>query len=1664
MDKGGTEDDNGLVTRQCTSVGQEIEVLSSTGAAWTTYNCQAQDLVVPGNRRYDVLRQRQEWATWFWGRAVSVKRTQDPIGLSTAVASRYRINATSLAHPDTDLVIIMLARPSPFLSVAAYAQCLQTDQYSRCTVGVVNTVPAILDVGQSLVRKVISSERQTAAHEVAHLLGAVRLGPHWINATNGFPADVNSYAVYEPAGTLAYPKPMVRIASPRVLSLARKAFGCPTLTGVPLEDLPLGAAVHWESRVLGPEFMSYGSSMGEEYVSDITLAMLEDSNQFVANYSMAGALIEALDTPLRQSSAPTLLAASQESSYEAPEPYPPGMLRWGRSAGCDFVDGSPVSWPEHYVCQKQGESGCTPDNRAGAVCTLRFGVEELETVTCAKVTSTTRTNPDGHVVEQWSVGCESTNDNCADGSCAIPSMYQYFGNSPNAIADFDTSDLFPNSDTTGAMPGNTGGASAAMDYLPVRIKYWNCGEQATVISQNNRTSQESVVVDGSIFADRADLVRNGGQEHCKNCRCFRSSLLQFNEGISFGSKLGMCYRANCYRSDYLQVGVKGFSSGLTNWYACPRKGGSLLIAGYTGSLECPAAETFCVQENISGIRYAENSSILEWILLGITLTVVLMGLFILFFPCLREPCVLRMKQACAVHQFDENREILLYGKDLYDDERSMWEPDEVNSSWVRHFTMYLTVANVLVLIMLTIVISISFLPPESGVPLSALTLVLLFVGALGYVGARGKAQGASCAAISFVFMGAMSALLVVVSVFTTGLGGIVDPEEYMDRNWENVCDFLHNGDDKFCTETLANSQLREESIEEDKGTVVALISIASVLAIVYAGVLVAAVTRAARMIHSDVLIAVAFASSAYFMATLGFIMVLLFSFALHTYDGPLGAALFGTLLVLGFVVLFVALAALWGVWKMNHKWLLRQFIAVWIMLPVALAIGITLLVLSDDVAADVRGMSDSEAASAAEYFGLQGISQESFAAFMKDLFENLGIGALIIFGILVFRVISSILFRRELRIFLADRSARVARQERRLRAMGFSAHFAESRDAFDIRFGFAVDTAGTPSLSAADRTESWHASHGETGSSRSLAASKASAHSASIASIARMVASLTPGFHQLAARVTASPRLPRARRPYKSLGQTADVPSIAMLDSTGEAQLPMHRTASDGEVPAARAVRFLPQGSVSMGGRGSRNDAVAAGSAFPLGRSTTPVVGMGSAASGYATSAHSTAVGSTSCKHALPHPLHIHTGVRSAEQPLPQTSLGSVRSMALLSATQGSMPFQMVIAELRHDTRAMRSRMDRPLALLRARHRPFVQRTPAAHWRRAASPVGSPRAGIPSLQPPHAARSTALSAPSAQSAPFNGQMVSPSTRQHAAGPVDSLQAGKPPSQASFPAPQASPPPPAPGMGFDTAPPDMLQPSLGEQDIPDSLDDDSQPQQSLRSVHGLTDLGLNTNTNTTMVQGSVSLASIESSIPVWMQRSGSLHLESQLDIATGTASSAEPVQVIAAPGSPFRRAQGETHESSTGVSMSVQYGEVLAALRGLGSGAPSNAGTALPAAGGAANGPMHGLVEENHVQGTHAKQRHVSSVSRLQGSTQQLGAVTPRHVGRHSRRVAWAHRSAQGSPRASLVAAPSWSEVSTPRGGHATSSLSSVHSFARFSSDVHGAYSHPAWES
>nr|XP_042699050.1 leishmanolysin-like peptidase isoform X2 [Chrysemys picta bellii] len=108
------------------------------------------------------------------------------------------------------------------------------------------------------------------------------------------------------------------LLTPRVVEEARKHFDCPILEGMELENQGgMGTELnHWEKRLLENEAMT-GSHTQNRVFSRITLALMEDTGWYKANYSMA----EKLD--------------------------------WGRDKGCDFVMKSCKFWIDQKKEKRQ---------------------------------------------------------------------------------------------------------------------------------------------------------------------------------------------------------------------------------------------------------------------------------------------------------------------------------------------------------------------------------------------------------------------------------------------------------------------------------------------------------------------------------------------------------------------------------------------------------------------------------------------------------------------------------------------------------------------------------------------------------------------------------------------------------------------------------------------------------------------------------------------------------------------------------------------------------------------------------------------------------------------------------------------------------------------------------------------------------------------------------------------------------------------------------------------------------------------------------------------------------------------------------------------------------------------------------------------------------------
>lgn len=138
------------------------------------------------------------------------------------------------------------------------------------------------------------------------------------------------------------------VVTPRVQEEAQKHFNCSSLEGAELENQggPGTELAHWEKRLFENEGMT-GAFTQNSVFSRITLALMEDTGWYVANYDMA-------------------------------EP-----LRWGKNLGCLFAKNSCKAWMMaqsdnniHPFCQrlkKKDEglhTGCSVDKTSVAMCNI----------------------------------------------------------------------------------------------------------------------------------------------------------------------------------------------------------------------------------------------------------------------------------------------------------------------------------------------------------------------------------------------------------------------------------------------------------------------------------------------------------------------------------------------------------------------------------------------------------------------------------------------------------------------------------------------------------------------------------------------------------------------------------------------------------------------------------------------------------------------------------------------------------------------------------------------------------------------------------------------------------------------------------------------------------------------------------------------------------------------------------------------------------------------------------------------------------------------------------------------------------------------------------------------------------------------------------------------
>ena len=135
----------------------------------------------------------------------------------------------------------------------------------------------------------------------------------------------------------------ILFSSPNVIKQAKRHFVCDYIEGIELENQGSSQSIgsHWDSRIMLSDYMTAGG-YNEMLISEITLALFEDSGWYDVNY------------------------------------YTGGLFRYGKGLGCDFLNNKCVS--NNYTkfgrefCLNKNENKCSASNlNRGSCYIIQYG-------------------------------------------------------------------------------------------------------------------------------------------------------------------------------------------------------------------------------------------------------------------------------------------------------------------------------------------------------------------------------------------------------------------------------------------------------------------------------------------------------------------------------------------------------------------------------------------------------------------------------------------------------------------------------------------------------------------------------------------------------------------------------------------------------------------------------------------------------------------------------------------------------------------------------------------------------------------------------------------------------------------------------------------------------------------------------------------------------------------------------------------------------------------------------------------------------------------------------------------------------------------------------------------------------------------------------------------
>lgn len=260
---------------------------------------------------------------------LKVKRYTEKLILNAPTCDVYPIPDEYYDGVEADIVIFVIVDISGYYLdnqiEAAASHCLQHSEIRRPVAGYIQFKPN-LDVRNNPTA--LDYMVWLTIHEISHILVMNNsLYDDYINSETlepiGYDRIIGKYKREDG-------KNIYNIKSSKVVEAARKHFNCSDLNGVPLEYNGGSGTVgsHWAKKYMNTDYL-IGDSYGENLISEISLALFEDSGWYQVDYKMANLFI------------------------------------WGKNKGCSFFNkkcGEPLENEEDGMKTEFKDEFCTQAN------------------------------------------------------------------------------------------------------------------------------------------------------------------------------------------------------------------------------------------------------------------------------------------------------------------------------------------------------------------------------------------------------------------------------------------------------------------------------------------------------------------------------------------------------------------------------------------------------------------------------------------------------------------------------------------------------------------------------------------------------------------------------------------------------------------------------------------------------------------------------------------------------------------------------------------------------------------------------------------------------------------------------------------------------------------------------------------------------------------------------------------------------------------------------------------------------------------------------------------------------------------------------------------------------------------------------------------------------